>query len=73
LLFLCFVQCTSELRDLSFLSGGGAATARSVWRVATLARCRLTASRFTWFAACSGAPSHCRPQGSGQGIVPGSK
>jgi hypothetical protein len=30
----------------------------------------LRPPRFNWFAACSGAPSHCLPRGSGQGIVP---
>ena len=42
-----------------------------LWRIAALGRHRLKASRFNWFAACSGAPSHCRPQGSGQGTVDG--
>src|SRR6516225_8492921 len=31
LLFLRFVQFTAKPRDLSFLAGGGAATARSLW------------------------------------------
>jgi len=41
----------------------------NLWRIAALQGHRLTASRFNWFAACSGAPSHCLPRGSGQGIV----
>src|SRR5262249_9481559 len=32
---------------------------------------RLSASRVSHFPACSGAPSHRLPQGSGQGIVAG--
>jgi hypothetical protein len=71
LLFLRLVQCTGEPRDLSFLAGGGAATAHGLWRITALKRRRLVASRFDRFAACSGAPSHCLPQGSGQGIVAG--
>ncbi len=39
-------------------------------RIATLRHLRLTASRFSQFAACSGALSHCLPRGSGKGIVP---
>ena len=42
-----------------------------LWRIAALSHCRLTTSRFNWFAAGSGAPSHCLPQGSGQGTVDG--
>src|SRR5262249_13776825 len=40
------------------------------WRIAALRLCRLATLRFGWFAACSGAPSHRLPQGSGLGIVP---
>ena len=57
-----------EPRDFCFLVGGrGAARAHSLWRNAALERHRLATSRFNWFAACSGAPSHWRPLGSGQG------
>ena len=41
------------------------------FRIAALSRCRLMASRFDWFAAFYGAPSHCLPQGSRLGIVAG--
>jgi len=61
LLFLRLVQCTSEPRDLSFLAGGGAATALSLWRIAALQRYRLAMPLFNSFAAGLGAPSHCLP------------
>ena len=62
------VQFTGEPRDLCFLAGrGGTATAHGLWRIAALWRHRLAASRFNWFAACSGAPSHWLPLGSGRG------
>jgi hypothetical protein len=52
-------------RELSFLvSGGTAMNCR-------LSRCCFAASRFKWFSAGFGAPSHRLPQGSGQGIVAG--
>ena len=41
------------------------------WRSVPLWRYRLGASLFDWIATCSGAPSHCRHRGSGQGIVLG--
>jgi hypothetical protein len=69
LLLLRFVQVAAKPRDLCFLASRGTATDRCLWRVAALSHCCLTASRFNWFATCSGAPSHCLPQGSGQGIV----
>ena len=56
-------------RDLCFRAGNGR-TVHGLWRIVPLSRCRLTASRFNWFAAGFGAPSHCLPRGSGQGIVP---
>ncbi len=61
------VSATVEL--LQEIGSGRTATLRQ--RIAALQRHRLTASRFNCFAACSGAPSHCLPQGSGQGIVDG--
>jgi len=45
----------------------GTAADQGLGRVSTFYR--LTASRFGWFAACSGASSHRLPQGSGRGIV----
>src|SRR6516165_10252347 len=62
LLVLRFTQFAGEPRDLCFAHG--------LWRTAPLQR-RFVALRFGSFAACSGAPSHCLPQGSGQGIVAG--
>src|SRR6516162_11725848 len=44
---------------------GGTATASSLWRIGSPWRYRLTAPRFSRFAACCGAPSHRLPQGSG--------
>ena len=61
---LAFIQ-----RDLLTHTGSGRSAAGGLWRSAALSRCHLTTSRFSLFAACSGAPSHCPPQGSGQGIV----
>src|SRR6516225_961728 len=51
-------------RELRFL-------AHRLWRTAPLWRHRFVALRFGSFAACSVAPSHRLPQGSGQGIVAG--
>src|SRR5262249_5000092 len=51
-------------RELRFL-------AHRLWRTAPLWRHRFVALRFNSFGACSGAPSHRPPQGSGQGIVVG--
>src|SRR6516164_2381497 len=62
LLVLRFMQFAGEPRDLCFAHG--------FWRTAPLWRHHFVALRFGWFAACSGAPSHRLPQGSGQGIVP---
>jgi hypothetical protein len=42
-----------------------------LWCIGALSHRRFVTSRLTRFAACSGAPSHCLPQGSGQGIVAG--
>src|SRR5215472_14700371 len=56
LLLSRFVQLATKPRDLSFLAiDGRTATARSVQGF------RLTASRVSRFAACSGAPSHRPP------------
>src|SRR6516165_11629275 len=56
LLFPRIVQLATKLRDLSFLtSTGGTAMAR------TLNGLRLSASRVSRFAACSGAASHRPP------------
>src|SRR6516162_7267480 len=66
LLVLRFMQFAGEPRDLGFLAGsGGTAVACG------LLGFRLAASPFSHFAACSGAPSHRLPQGSGLGIVAG--
>jgi hypothetical protein len=60
LLLLRFTQFAGEPRDLCFLASRGTVTDRCLWRITALER-RLVASRFNWFAACSGAPSHCLP------------
>ena len=60
LLLQRLVTFADDLRDLCFVSGIGGTT-HSLWRIAALYGYRLTASRFNWFAACTGAPSHCRP------------
>src|SRR6516162_166131 len=65
LLFSRFVQLATKPRDLSFLVREGADMACS------LKRFHFAASRLCRFAACSGAPSHRLPQGSGQDIVAG--
>src|SRR6516165_5070430 len=54
LLFSRFVQLATKARDLNCTAPMGF---------------RPVASRLSRFAACSGAPSHRLPQGSGQGIV----
>src|SRR6516225_5141452 len=60
LLFLRLVQFTAKPLNLSFLtSNEGTNTAHSRKGF------RLAASRFSRFAACSGAPSHRLPQGLG--------
>ncbi len=72
LLLQRLLQLAAKPRDLCFLVGrGGTVTARGLWRIAALWRCRFTSSRFNRFAACFGAPSHCLPLGSGRGIVGG--
>jgi hypothetical protein len=61
-LFYCLVTLASEQSNLrSGALAGLSATATDLWRIATLKRCRVSASRFNRFAACSGAPSHCSP------------
>jgi hypothetical protein len=61
-LFQCLVTLAGEPRELCFLAGsGGTTTVRGRWRIAALSRYRLAVSRFNWFAACSGAPSHLPP------------
>jgi hypothetical protein len=60
LLLLPFMQFAGEPGDLCFLASRETATDRYLCSIATLSRYRLTA-RFNWFAACSGAPSHCLP------------
>src|SRR6516165_11979266 len=65
LLLQRLAQLAPKPHNLCFLAGSRrTAMAHSVWGF------RLTASRFSQFAACSGAPSHRLLQGSGQGIVP---
>jgi hypothetical protein len=71
LLFPSLIQLSCECCELCFLARGGSTTASRLWRSAALWRCRLAVPRVSLFAACSGAPSHCLPQGSGQGIVDG--
>ena len=73
LLLQGLVQLTPKPIDLPFLNGSrGIATANSLPCTAALCRRRFAASRFNWFAACNGAPSHCLPPCfSGQGIVAG--
>jgi len=66
LLILRFMHCAGEPRDLGFLAGSGGTVAAH-----SLLGFRLAASPCSHFAACSGAPSHRLPQGSGQGIVAG--
>jgi hypothetical protein len=58
LLLLSFMQFTGEPGDLGLLASRGTVMAGHLQRIAALSRCRLTVSRFNWFAACSGAPSH---------------
>jgi hypothetical protein len=58
LLFPSLIQLSSERCDLCFLARGGGATSSRLWRIATLWRCRLAASRVSQFPTCSGAPSH---------------
>ena len=52
--------------DQFFLAGSGA-RAHGLLRMVALSRHRFAGSRFNWLAACSGAPSHCLPLGSGRG------
>src|ERR1700676_4400593 len=60
------VALACQQRDLLvFVANGRRATTRDLWRFAALYRHRLPTSRFNWFAACSGAPSHWLPLGSG--------
>jgi len=77
---LVFASCTrNPLRNrvLVLLSAKAGLRAGEIanltWSMVTgtLQRYRLTTSRFNWFAASSGAPSHCLLKGSGQGIVEG--
>src|SRR5271169_2954630 len=61
-----------RLDSLGVDVGAGAgrlATPPDLLRTGAAERRRLSASRFNWFTACSGTPSHCLPQGPGQGIV----
>jgi hypothetical protein len=62
LLLTCLIALAGELRDVCNL-----VRSDGIWRIAALQR--LVALRFCFFAACFVAPSHCLPQGSGQGIV----
>jgi hypothetical protein len=58
LLFLRVVQFAAKPRDFSFPTGnGGNGMAHSLWG--------FRPSRFSSFAACSGAPSHRPSQGLG--------
>src|SRR5262249_10966887 len=60
-----------ETYDLCVPVRSGISATAYLWRIAALRRYRLAVSLLNWFAACSGAPSHRLPQGSGQGIVAG--
>src|SRR6516225_2040740 len=66
LLFPRLIQLATKPHDLCFLAGS-----RRTAMAHSVCGFRLAASRFSRFAACSGAPSHRLPQGSGQGIVAG--
>ena len=64
-LFQRLVAFAGKPRDLRFLfDSGGMATAQGLCHIAALSRYRLPVSRFDWFTACSGAPSHCLPKGT---------
>src|SRR5262249_39448426 len=56
------VPLSGEPGDFCLLAGSGwTGRAHSLWHSAALARCRLSTLRFSVFATCTGAPSHCRP------------
>jgi hypothetical protein len=60
-----------ESRERCFAVRSATSATAHLWCIAPLLRSRFALSCFYGFAACSGAPSHCLPQGSGQGIVAG--
>src|SRR6516164_1223866 len=62
---LCLSEFVALLVELPLEGVSGTATARSRCLLATLRHFRLVASRFSQFAACSGAPSHRPSQGLG--------
>src|SRR5215471_4022935 len=55
------VPLAGKPRKLSFLGFSGGTAAAHSWRIAPPRRYRRAASRFSRFAACSGAPSHRPP------------
>jgi len=64
LLFLRLVQFAGKPRDLGFLASRG----RTVL-ACSFQGFRLAASRFSRFAACSGAPSHRPPKAQDYAIM----
>src|SRR5262249_17461870 len=63
------VQFTTELGDLRYKTGRRGLARADNWRITTLRLLRLAASRFSRFAACSGAPSHRPPKAQDYAIM----